>query len=96
MNLIALSALLFTAAGWALTALTVMNLLSGHFDDRTCQTGCVQALFFSSVAAGVAGLVLGGVGLRRSDGRILSAVALLLALVLCGIFAVLFIAGNFL
>jgi hypothetical protein len=94
MNVIALSALLLTAAGWILTALTVMNLLSGQFDDRTCQTGCVQMLFFSGVAAGVAGLVLSGIGLRRPEGRIVSVIALLMAFVLCAIFAVLFIAGN--
>jgi hypothetical protein len=96
MNLAALSALLLSVAGWALTVLTAMNLLSGHFDDRTCQTGCVQMLFFSSVAAGVGGLVLSVVGLRRPEGRIMSVAALLMALVLCAIFAVIFIAGNFL
>jgi hypothetical protein len=96
MNLVALSALLLTVAGWVLTILTAMNLLSGQFDDRTCQTGCVQILFFSGVAAGVAGLVLSAIGLRRPEGRMMSVAALLLALVLCAIFAVLFIAGNFL
>jgi hypothetical protein len=96
MNMLASSALLVTFAGWALTALTVMNLLSGHFDDRTCQTDCVQMLFFSGVAAGIGGLVLSIVSLFRPQGRILGIIALLMALVLCAIFAVLFVAGNFL
>jgi hypothetical protein len=96
MNVPALIALLLTLAGWVLTALTTVNLLSGHFDDRTCQTACVQMLFFSGVAAGVSGLVVSGLALRRPEGRIISVLTLLLALALCAIFAVLFIAGNFL
>jgi hypothetical protein len=96
MNVLALIALLLTLAGWVLTALTAVNLLSGHFDDRTCQTACVQMLFFSGVASGVAGLVVSGLALRRPEGRIIAVLTLLLALALCAIFAVLFIAGNFL
>lgn len=95
MNLLALFALLLTITGWIFTALTVTNMLSGHFDDRTCQTDCVQMLFFSAVASGVAGLVLSGISLSRPHGRILSVTALLMALTLCAIFATLFIVGNF-
>jgi hypothetical protein len=95
MNLLALFAILLTLAGWVLTALTGMNLLSGHFDGRTCLTDCVQMLFFSAVATGVAGLVLSGLSLLSTKGRVLSWVGLLMALALCSIFAVLFITGNF-
>ena len=95
MNLFALLALILTIAGWILTGLTGMNLLSGHFDDRTCLTDCVQTLFFSAVAAGIGGLVLSGIALLRPTGRILSVIALLLALGLCSVFVVLFVTGNF-
>ena len=39
---------------------------------------------------------VGGLALRRPEGRIIAVLTLLLALALCAIFAVLFIAGNFL
>jgi hypothetical protein len=95
MNVLALLALLVTLGGWVLTALTGMNLLSGHFDDRTCQTDCVQGLFFSAVAAGLGGLLLAAISFRRPQGRLLSILALLVALGLWALFGTLFIAGNF-
>ena len=95
MNFIALLALLLTIAGWILTGLTGINLLSGHFDERTCLTDCVKILFFSAVAAGFVGLVLSGIALKRPNGRILSGIALLSGLGLCSVFVVLFVAGNF-
>ncbi len=95
MNLLVLFALLLTITGWILTALTGMNLLSGYLEDRSCQTDCVQMLFFSAVATGVSGLVLSGISLLRPHGRMLSVTALLMALALCAIFATLFIVGNF-
>ena len=90
-----IAALLLAILGWALTAVTTTNLLSGHFDERTCQTACVQALFFGGVAAGVISLILGVIGLTRSEGRALTYLALLLAVPLCGIFAGLILIGNF-
>ena len=95
MNLLPLSALLLTLTAWILTALTGMNLLSGHFEDRTCQTDCVRTYFFSGVATGVGGLVLSGLSLMHPQGRILGLTALALALGLCAIFAALFVIGNF-
>ena len=95
MNPLALSALLLTLTGWVLTALTGMHLLSGYLEDRTCQTDCVQMLFYSAVAVGVGALVLSSISLSRPQGRILSVTSLLMALALCAIFATLFIVGNF-
>lgn len=95
MNLLPLLALLLTLTAWILTALTGINLLSGHFEERTCQTDCVRTYFFSGVATGIGGLVLSGLSLLRPQGRILSLAALTLALGLCAIFAVLFVIGNF-
>jgi hypothetical protein len=90
-----IAALLLAILGWALTAVTTIHLLSGHFDERTCQTACVQAYFFSGVAAGVVSLILGLVGLTRPGGRVLTYLALLLAVPLCAVFAGLFLIGNF-
>jgi hypothetical protein len=95
MNLLALIALLLTLGGWAMTVMTGTNLLSGHLDDRTCQTDCVQTLFYSAVALGATGLLFTLAALLRSKGRMLSIFTLLLALPLCGIFATLYIVGNY-
>jgi CHASE2 domain-containing sensor protein len=95
MNLPALSGLLLAATGWVLFAMMGLNLLSGHFDDRSCHTDCVKSLFLFSVAAGISGLLLSGIGVFRPNGRILGIIALLAALALCSVFLVLFIAGNF-
>jgi hypothetical protein len=95
MKMLASVALILSLAGWVLTAMTGMNLLSGHFDERTCQTDCVQTFFYSAVALGMTGLLLSLLALIRSRGNVLSVLALLLALPLCGIFATLFIVGNY-
>ena len=94
MNIASLPALLLTLAGWVLTAMSAAAMLSGPYDGRTCQTECVQTLFFSGMATGILGLVLGIVGLRLASGRRLSQVVLWLAGPLCAIFAALFLIGN--
>lgn len=94
MNVASLPAILLTLAGWTLTALSAAAMLSGPYDGRTCQTECVQTLFFSGMATGVLGLILGIVGLRFATGRRLSQVSLWLAGPLCAIFAALFLIGN--
>ena len=93
--LLAVIALILTLAGWILTAMTGVNLLSGYLDERTCQTDCVQELFYSAAAVAVGGLLVSLVALMRSHGRLLSVFSLLLALPLCGIFATLYIVGNY-
>ena len=95
MNILALLAILLTIIGWILMGMTGINLLSGSFEGRSCQTDCVQMLFFSAVALGVIGLILSAISLRKPKGRIFSIIALLLSLGLCGVFGMLFVAGNF-
>lgn len=95
MNKLAIYALLAALAGWGLTAMTGMNLLSGPFAGRSCQTGCVQGYFFAALAVVLVGFVLALVSLRRPGGRALSVAALVACLPLCGLFAVLFYTGNF-
>jgi hypothetical protein len=88
-------ALLLALVSWVLMALTGINTLSGHFDERTCQTACVQTYFFSAVATGGIGLLLALVALVRSDFRIVTYSALIVALPLCAVFAGLILIGNF-
>ena len=75
-------------AAWTLTVLMTMNLLSGHFETRTCQTECVQFYFFAAVAAGFAALVTGLVSASSPRTRVIGISALVLAIPLCAIFAV--------
>jgi hypothetical protein len=82
-----LLALLLAAAGWVLLIAAGTNMLSGHFDTRTCQTACVSSLFWGAAAAGGLGLLLSVIGLAAHKGRGLAALALVVALPLCGVFA---------
>ena len=75
-------------AAWTLASLTVMHLLSGHFETRTCQTECVQSYFFAAMAAGFAALVTGLVSAFTPRTKMIGIFALLLAIPLCVIFSV--------
>ena len=95
MNKIALYALFSVLVGWGLTSMTGMHLLSGSFDDRTCQTACVQGYFFAAVVFGIAGFGISLFALTRSSGRTLSTLALLASVPLCGLFGALYFMGNY-
>ena len=58
-----LLALLLAAAGWVLMIAAATNMLSGHFDTRSCQTDCVSSLFWGAAAAGGLGLLLSVIAL---------------------------------
>lgn len=80
---------------WALAVFLGTQLLSGTFDDRTCQTTCVSVLFWMSFAIAGIGLVfsIGGISIGKSSLiKVFSGLALL---VLCGIYAAIIIIGNF-
>jgi hypothetical protein len=95
MNPLGLLALLLTISGWVLVSLTGMHLLSGYMESRSCQTDCVQTLFYAAIALGAVGLLLSFAALIRPRGRSLSVLSLLLALPLCAIFTTLFLIGNY-
>lgn len=86
--------LLAAIAGWVLMGLTGANVLSGTFEDRTCLTDCVRTYFFSSTAAGLAGLAFGLFGLRNRNSRKLGYIVLGLALPLCAVIGTLVVIGN--
>ena len=92
--LVPLLGLLTTIAGWILIGLTMANILSGTFEDRTCLTDCVRTYFFYSTAAGLAGLTFGLFALRNGKSRKLGYIGLGLTLPLCAIIGTLFVIGN--
>jgi hypothetical protein len=88
--------LVLTLGGWILLVATGTNVLSGPFEGRTCQSDCVQTLFYAAVAVGFSGLIVAAIAALRKQTRGLIAYgALLLALALCAIFAALILIGNF-
>jgi hypothetical protein len=94
MSPLGLLALGLSAAGWGLTILTGLTLLT-RGPDGDCQTACVQVMFFSGVGAGGLGLLFGLLALRQPRGRPLTYIALALALPLCAILAALILIGVF-
>ena len=95
MNIFAWLGLLLAGAAWILFGVMGVNLLSGYMDQRTCQTDCVQNLFFLSMAAGGAGLLLSGIAVLQKTGRVLGLLALIMSLGLGAVFVTLYVAGNF-
>lgn len=93
MKLSSLLALLLAGAGWVLLIVAGTNMLSGHFDTRSCQTACVSSLFWGGVAAGGLGLLLSLIGLAAQKGRGLALLSLGAALPLCGVFAGIIVIG---
>ncbi len=43
---------------WALASVLVYQMLSGNFDQRSCQTLCVQMIALAALAAPIFGLAL--------------------------------------
>ena len=87
--------LLCAVISWALAIFLGMQLLSGTFDGRTCQTSCVQTVFWVSFAIAIVGVIfsIGGISIGKSNWvKIIS----LLALVgLSGIYITTMLIGNF-
>lgn len=85
MKYVAMLSPLLGISGWVLAGLAANHMLSGSLEERTCRTECVQALFFSALAIGVAALVLGLMSVLKSQNQIPGGLALLLALPLCAV-----------
>lgn len=87
--------LLCAVASWALAIFLGIQLLSGTFEGRTCQTSCVQTVFWISFAVAIIGLIfsIGGISIGKSNWvKMLS----LFALVgLSGIYITTMLIGNF-
>ena len=69
---------LAAVVSWTLSVVMANSMLSGPFEQRTCQTFCVEVLGISSFVAAVLGVSLG----HRAPRHPLTIVALLLMLML--------------
>ncbi len=88
MKMIATLGVVSALVACTLTALMTMNLLSGPFESRACQTRCVQYYFFSAVATGFVALVTGLVSALSPKTKVIGILTLILAIPLCTIFTV--------
>ena len=71
------------AIAWLLAVILVWQLLSGNFETRTCQTGCVQSIYWVSFGLVVLGLVVTAFNYQqvlRSKSGIATTIALFLLL----------------
>ena len=76
---------LFSAViAWLLAVVLVMQLLSGTFEVRTCQTACVQNIYWASLGLCILGLIVGWGFIKkpRPCSIILANTALLVLLVI--------------
>jgi len=87
-------ALPLTIAAWVLTVLTGEALLSGPYEDRTCQTECVKTLFFSGLGVTIGAVVLAALALIGSNSRVLTFAILGLAAPLAAVYATIILVGN--
>ncbi len=71
--------------GWALTITLIYNLLSGTFDTRSCQSICVNVMYWGVLVLAVVGVALGIKQCCRSGSGWFSALSFLAALALLAI-----------
>lgn len=83
------------AASWLLAVFLVMQLLSGTFDGRTCQTNCVNTIFWVSFAIAAVGLIFSISTLFASKSGWVNTLALLALLGLCGMYITTILVGTF-
>ena len=87
--------LLSAIISWALAIFLGTQLLSGTFDGRSCQTSCVNIVFWVSFAIAVIGLIFsfGGVSIGKSNW--IKTLCLFALVGLVGIYVTTFLIGNF-
>ena len=80
---------------WALAIFLGMQLLSGTFDGRSCQTSCVQTVFWVSFAVAIIGLIfsIGGISIGKTNW--VKIISLLALIGLSGIYITTMLIGNF-
>ena len=80
---------------WALAVFLVTQLLSGTFDDRTCQTTCVSVLFWMSFAIAAIGLIFSIGGISVGNNNLIKILSGLALFALCGIYVTTILIGTF-
>jgi hypothetical protein len=80
---------------WALAVFLGTQLLSGTFDGRSCQSSCVNILFWMSFAIATIGLIfsIGGISLGTSSW--LKSLSLLALIGLSSIYIATMLIGTF-
>lgn len=80
---------------WALAIFLGTQLLSGTFDGRSCQSSCVNIVFWVSFAIAAIGLIfsLGGISIGKSN--LIKMLSLFALVGLVGIYLTTFLIGNF-
>lgn len=95
MKLNTLIPLLCAVVSWALAIFLGMQLLSGTFETRTCQTSCVQIAFWASFAVAIIGLIFSIGGISIGKGNWIKTLSLLALVGLSGIYITTILIGNF-
>lgn len=95
MKLNTIISLLCAVVSWALAIFLGIQLLSGTFEGRTCQTSCVQTVFWISFAVAVIGLIfsIGGISIGKSNW--VKTLSLFALVGLSGIYITTMLIGNF-
>lgn len=86
---------LSAVASWLLAAFLVMQLLSGTFDGRSCQTACVNTIFWISFGIAALGMIFSAGILFTGRSGWINNLALLAMLGLCGIYTTTILIGTF-
>jgi len=80
---------------WALAIFLGTQLLSGTFDGRSCQTSCVNIVFWVSFAIAAIGLIFSVGGISINKSRWINTLCLLALVGLVGIYVTTMLIGNF-
>ncbi len=79
--------------GWGVTVALVINLLGGTFDERTCQSVCVNMMYWGALVLAVVGLVFGIKNCCKTGAGIINVIFVLLALALLAILVGIMVIG---
>ena len=82
-------------ASWLLAVFLVVQLLSGTFDGRSCQTACVNTIFWISFAIAGLGLIFSAGALFAGKTGWLQSLSFLALLGLVGIYLTTILIGTF-
>lgn len=95
MSLNTIISFLSAVISWALAIFLGTQLLSGTFDGRSCQSSCVNIVFWVSFAVAAIGLIfsLGGISIGKSN--LIKTLSLFALVGLVGIYVTTFLIGNF-
>lgn len=84
-----------TVTSWLLAVFLVMQLLSGPFEGRSCQTACVNTVFWVSFAIAGLGLIFSAGSLFAGKTDWLQILSFLALLGLAGIYLTTMLIGTF-